>query len=345
MGPARFLLAALIADRRRSTVNKNRGLSQHSRRTLLGIRLGRSEKGNFWLFGGTGFDASGTNGTHNDLWRFDPATTQWTWMSGSSSVAPFCLSRCKAALPGIYGTLQTPGADNIPGARTTPATWTDSAGNLWLFGGDGIDSSGTVGYLNDLWQFNPATGQWAWMSGSNTVDCPSTFCGQPGFYGSLQSPALGNSPSGRNNAMAWSDSKGNFWLFAGTGVGVVDRWGYFQDIWEFQPNTGSHPVTATPTFSPEPGSDPTVQAVTISDSTPGASIMYVIDGNPPAATYTSPIQVSASETITAIAAAPGHANSNTASAVYTVTTSPAAARCLRPHREPNTHRLRPRTMQ
>ena len=251
-------------------------------------------------------------------------------MSGSNTIAGFCFSPCPGTLPGIYGTLQTSAPGNTPGARTVPAAWTDSAGNLWLFGGNGLDSAGKVGYLNDLWQFNMATGQWAWMSGANTVICPSTFCGQPGFYGSLQTPALGNNPAGRNNATAWTDSKGNFWLFGGTGTNLVESWGYFQDLWEFQPATASQSVTATPTFSPEPGSDPTVQTVTIRDTTLGASISYLVDGNPPASEYTAPIQLSASATITAIAAAPGYANSAVATATYKVTTSPAAAPVFTP---------------
>ena len=35
-------------------------------------------------------------------------------------------------------------------------SWTDSSGNLWLFGGDGYDADGGAGYLNDLWEFNPS---------------------------------------------------------------------------------------------------------------------------------------------------------------------------------------------
>ena len=47
--------------------------------------------------------------------------------------------------------------------------WTDSRGNLWLFGGEGYDSIGARGYLNDLWEFNPSTNEWTWVSGSSTM--------------------------------------------------------------------------------------------------------------------------------------------------------------------------------
>src|SRR5881394_1053083 len=41
--------------------------------------------GNFWIFGGLGFDSTATNGLLNDLWKFNPTTLQWTWMGPSSS--------------------------------------------------------------------------------------------------------------------------------------------------------------------------------------------------------------------------------------------------------------------
>jgi hypothetical protein len=31
----------------------------------------------------------------------------------------------------------------------------DSSGNFWLFGGNGLDASGTLGYLNDVWEYQP----------------------------------------------------------------------------------------------------------------------------------------------------------------------------------------------
>jgi hypothetical protein len=70
---------------------------------------------------------------------------------------------------GVYGTLGTPAAGNAPGGRYAAANWTDSSGHLWLFGGWGYDGNGNSGYLNDLWEFSPATSEWVWISGSSTV--------------------------------------------------------------------------------------------------------------------------------------------------------------------------------
>ena len=59
---------------------------------------------------------------------------------------------------GSYGTLGTSSVSNAPGGRDSISTWIDSSGNLWLFGGYGYDSTGQLGYLNDLWQYDPSTG-------------------------------------------------------------------------------------------------------------------------------------------------------------------------------------------
>jgi len=113
--------------------------------------------GNLWLFGGRGYDAAvnDTGVTLNDFWRYDPSDKEWTWVGGSS-----ILPRGANGWPGVYGTLGTPDAINIPGSRENASTWTDSSGNLWLFGGGGLDINGDQTSLNDLCEFNPATSQW-----------------------------------------------------------------------------------------------------------------------------------------------------------------------------------------
>lgn len=47
---------------------------------------------------------------------------------------------------------------NNPGGRYSIASWMDTKGDLWLFGGHGYPATGTtVGFLNDLWEFQPIT--------------------------------------------------------------------------------------------------------------------------------------------------------------------------------------------
>ncbi len=83
------------------------------------------------------------------------------------------------------------------------------------------------------------------------------------------------------------------------------------------------PVVATPTFSPAPGVYTSAQSVSLSDTTNGASIYYTIDGSTPTSKSTlfapgTPIAVSATTTINAIATAPGDANSAIATGTYTI---------------------------
>jgi N-acetylneuraminic acid mutarotase len=193
--------------------------------------------GHLWLFGGFGMAAPGLYfGFPNDLWEFNPSTNEWTWMGGSSTVGS------NYGQPGVYGTLGTPAAGNIPGGRRWASSWTDSSGHLWLFGGDGYDASGTFGYLNDLWEFNPSTNQWTWMGGSSTVPVCSYpgYCGQSGVYGTLGVPAAGNIPGGRYLAASWTDSSGHLWLFGGAGYDANGNSGLRDDLWEFNPSLGTN---------------------------------------------------------------------------------------------------------
>jgi hypothetical protein len=69
---------------------------------------------------------------------------------------------------GTYGTQGTAAPSNVPGTRSNAVGWTDAAGNFWLFGGIGYDSTGIASpysYLNDLWKYS--AGEWTWMGGSN----------------------------------------------------------------------------------------------------------------------------------------------------------------------------------
>ena len=89
--------------------------------------------------------------------------------------------------------------------------------------------------------------------------------------------------------------------------------------------SGTAPApAATPTFSPAPGSYPSAQSVTLSDGTAGAVIYYTLDGSTPttgSATYGTPISVSSTTTVSAIAVANGYGNSAVARGAYTIGSS------------------------
>jgi hypothetical protein len=83
----------------------------------------------------------------------------------------------------------------------------------------------------------------------------------------------------------------------------------------------TEPQAATPTFSPNGGTFTSAQTVTISDTTSNALIYYTTDGTTPTSgstQYSSPISVSTTETIQAIAVASGYTNSSIGSAAFTI---------------------------
>src|ERR1041385_2988480 len=42
---------------------------------------GTAPNGIFWMYGGVDYSYL----THNDLWKYDPSSNQWTWVSGTQA--------------------------------------------------------------------------------------------------------------------------------------------------------------------------------------------------------------------------------------------------------------------
>jgi len=182
--------------------------------------------GNLWLFGGQGIDSLFASSSLNDLWVYSPSQNVWTWVGGAN----------RGGQKGVYGTKGTAAATNTPGARTFAANWTDASGNLWLFGGNGYDSTGAQGQLNDLWKFDVTAKIWTWEGGSNTVSGSSSS--QQGTYGTQGVASAANIPGGRFGSITWTDASGNFWLMGGTGYDSRGGNGFLNDLWRFDPRTG-----------------------------------------------------------------------------------------------------------
>jgi hypothetical protein len=213
--------------------------------------------GNFWLFGGFGYDGQSVLGFLNDLWEYTGG--KWVFVSGGSTN--------KANQNGIYGTQGTAASTNMPGGRQEAAGWADGNGNLWLFGGEGDDSVGTAnGILNDLWVYNIAGNQWTWVMGSNKANQTGAYPAQPvtgavstttaaGTCGlaigdlplSCQAVTLTSAlPGSRWGASGWTDAGGNFWLYGGWGLDSTgtNGNGALNDLWVYTPNaTAGQPGT------------------------------------------------------------------------------------------------------
>jgi hypothetical protein len=93
-----------------------------------------------------------------------------------------------------------------------------------------------------------------------------------------------------------------------------------------QTTTLTAPAAPAPVMSPAAGAYTGATTITITDAVTGAAIYYTQDGTTPTASstlYTGPFQITASETVNAIAVVPGYLNSPAASNTYTITILPA----------------------
>jgi len=162
--------------------------------------------GSLWLFGGY------SGASHfNDLWRYEIATGDWTWVGGAN-------------VPnqnGIYGTQGVSAAGNQPGSRRDATGWAGLDGRLYLFGGLGLAASGTtLGDLSDLWRYDPMSQEWTWIKGVSTLNAT-------GVYGTLNTPALSNLPGARSAGSGWVTADGDLWLVAGFKSSSQS----FDDVW------------------------------------------------------------------------------------------------------------------
>ncbi len=176
--------------------------------------------GNLWLMGGIGYGGTNVWGYLTDLWKYNISTNEWTWIKGDTI----------SNQPVVYGVQGAASANNKPGARYASTTWVDSAGNFWLYGGYGLNASGTTyGLLNDLWKYSPTTNKWAWIKGSDTLN-------GKGVFGTKGISAVANKPSARAYGIGWADDVGNLYLFGGSGNDTTS-YGWLNDLWKFNVTT------------------------------------------------------------------------------------------------------------
>lgn len=163
-----------------------------------------------WMFGG-----HGSNGADlNDLWMYDIATNNWTWMHGPQN-----------GTNGNYGVQGVPSPTNQPPARhECSATWVDTSGNLWMYGG----------YLNfgeggDLWHYNISTNEWTFMAGSTVA---AVFPN----WGFKYIAAPSNYPGCRNTYTSWHDGNNGLYMFGGMhNDGAIND--TYNDVWLFDIGT------------------------------------------------------------------------------------------------------------
>ncbi len=175
----------------------------------------KDNAGNFWLFGGTHW--SNTQ-SMNDLWKFDPTTNNWTWMSGTNVFDD----------QPAYPTKCVPSTTNYPQSRyENHVSWKDRCGNLWLFSGQWIPTLG-VPNGSDIWCYKIATNEWVFVGGKTTVS-----------HGTEGVPLGSNFPGDVFGAGAF-EFNNNFYIFGGRGQGGGNL------IWKYEPDSSCAQSYCTP---------------------------------------------------------------------------------------------------
>ncbi|CAI9744145.1 tip elongation aberrant 3-like [Octopus vulgaris] len=228
--------------------------------------VGRGNNNELYMFGGNTVDPFTHRklknaGYTSDLWMFSLDNGTWSCLSGCLNV-PASGSRSKFAASRSSGSDTVPrrylnclSSKNVPDCRGKSAGWTDSKGNLWLFGGEGNKMRGNVGRegvsgpyeniaqqkqkrermrevdvpLSDLWLFDTRNLTWKLMSSSSTNNWTKSRVrgGRGGVEYTRLSPGSSRndiesrlqqyqSPLGRYDSVQWSLDD-NFFLFGGVG--------------------------------------------------------------------------------------------------------------------------------
>ncbi len=164
----------------------------------------KDKEGGLWLYGGAGL---GGIVFFEDLWRYDVKQNAWEWVSGSE----------EANKAGKWSKKFDEKKSNPLGSRSGSAAWTDDQGNLFVFGGAGVDiESGKEVYFNDLWQFVP--GKRIWIQVSEHIQ-PNEKVNAAGTKAKNQEKQTREDwPSVRKNALTWTMEKsGKLWMYGGFG--------------------------------------------------------------------------------------------------------------------------------
>lgn len=164
---------------------------------------------NFWLFGGINFGLE-----TNSLWKYDIITNQWTWMKGQTS---------SGSGTAVFGTKGVPSPLNYPESGEFGVNcWTDSVGDLWMYGGFGN---------NTLWRYHIPTNEWTWMQGDQNWIVSQN---DTGVFGPLnmEDPSFRPGSRGESKSSWVRDNK--LVLFGGQTVA-----GYRNDLWAYNISTNN----------------------------------------------------------------------------------------------------------
>jgi hypothetical protein len=215
-------------------------------------------------------------------------------------------------------------------------------GAVDIFSGSAKPSS--VGIYTGIASYTPYTYPYPTTTGGGGTVSNPTFSPSPGSYGAAQTVTLSTSTGGATLCYTTDGSTpttngsgscvhGSIYSipFSVATTTTVKAIGTLSGSLDSSVVTGTYTINgsaAAPTFAPGAGSYGATQTVTISTSTLLATICYTTDGSAPTAdgagncthgtTYSSPVSVSTSQTLKAIASKTAFTDSSVSSAAYVI---------------------------
>jgi hypothetical protein len=253
------------------------------------------------------------NGTTNGiLWAIDDSQYDYTCNGGSNCQVLYAYDATNLSNL-LYASNQAPNNRDVPGGAVKFATPAIANGKVYVGGQSEVSAFGLLGAVTATPTFSPAAGTY---SSTQTVTLADATPGAAIYYTTNGStPGTGSTPYVAPITVSTTTTVKAIAVAPGASSSAVASAVY----------TISLPTAAAPTFNPAAGTYSSTQTVTLADTTPGAIIYYTTNGSTPgtgSTVYTTPITVSATTTIQAIAVANGYTNSSVAIALYTITPPP-----------------------
>jgi N-acetylneuraminic acid mutarotase len=162
----------------------------------------------------------------------------------TTTPAPPATYSIGGSIAGLSGTivLQNNGSDNLTLSRDGPFTFsvtlqpnspydvtvaTQPANETCTVSNASGSATGEITNIQVVCGLSSgASDVWTWIGGANYVNAP-------GVYGTQGTASNSNAPGARRQAVAWTDTAGNFWLFGGNSSGNI---GTLNDLWEYSPS-------------------------------------------------------------------------------------------------------------
>lgn len=177
-----------------------------------------------YLYGGRW--SANERDVYSQVWEYDPATNNWTWIHGSTSMRP----------TPVYGTKGVFATTNLPGGRAESHSCVIN-NSLYIYGGtaygESFSSSAARYGTNDLWEYNMSQNTWRFLDGSKTNDPVANF-GTKGIANA------NNTPGGRMGAIMQAYNN-NLYIVGGDVViqNFVTIRRKLQDVWKYDLNTNN----------------------------------------------------------------------------------------------------------